>query len=152
MGLSALWPMVLCISGLVGSQSSRRNHKPAETESSATNKPSEDLKQSENKPISKDDKRGASELNALKWFEQQGIPAFSPWQPFDHPDLPGKKVEIGGWKPLFMLNPPHKMVGELVDPHVGLVRSLASKWPQVGIERDQSGPAWKRLGRGVLRK
>lgn len=127
-------------------KAAEETNKPAETESSATNKPSEDLKQSENKPISKDDKRGASELNALKWFEQQGIPAFSPWQPFDHPDLPGKKVEIGGWKPLFMLNPPHKMVGELVDPHVGLVRSLASKWPQVELKEIKA----VQLGKGLV--
>ncbi|MCU0710553.1 MAG: M14 family metallopeptidase [Pirellula sp.] len=102
--------------------------------------------QSENKPIAKDDKRGASDLNALKWFGQQGIPAFSAWQPFDHPNLPGKKVEIGGWKPLFLLNPPHKLVGELVNPHVELIRTLALKWPQVELKEPKAVP----LGKGLI--
>ncbi len=101
---------------------------------------------SSNSPIAKDDKRGASELNALKWFEQQGIPAFSPWQPYEHPDLPGKKVEIGGWKPLFLLNPPHKMVGELITPHIELVKSLAIKWPKLEL-RDVEA---KQLGKGLI--
>ena len=99
-----------------------------------------------NLPIAKDDKRGASDLNALKWFEQQGIPAFSPWQPYDHPNLPGKKVEIGGWKPLFLLNPPHKMVGELITPHIELVETLANKWPKLEL-RDVHA---KQLGKGLI--
>lgn len=101
---------------------------------------------SANQPIAKDDKRGASDLNALKWFEQQGIPAFSPWQPHVHPDLPGKKVEIGGWKPLFLLNPPHKMVGDLVNPHVELVNALAAKWPKVELQDLKA----KQLGKGLV--
>ncbi|MCU0721957.1 MAG: M14 family metallopeptidase [Pirellula sp.] len=99
-----------------------------------------------NQPIAKDDKRGDSDLNALKWFEQQGIPAFSTWQAYEHPGLPGKKVEIGGWKPLFLLNPPHKMVGDLIVPHVELVKSLAAKWPQVEL-RDLKA---KQLGKGLI--
>lgn len=99
-----------------------------------------------NLPIAKDDKRGTSELNALKWFEQQGIPAFSPWQPYEHPDLPGKKVEIGGWKPLFLFNPPHKMVGDLVPPHIELVKTIAAKWPKLELRDVQA----KQLGKGLI--
>ena len=101
---------------------------------------------SDNQPIAKDDKRGASDLNALKWFEQQGIPAFSAWQPYEHPDLPGKKVEIGGWKPLFLLNPPHKVAVDLVDPHVELVKALATKWPKVELKDLKA----KQLGKGLI--
>ncbi|MFN7290813.1 MAG: M14 family metallopeptidase [Pirellula sp.] len=100
----------------------------------------------DNQPIAKDDKRGASDLNALKWFEQQGIPAFSAWQPYEHPDLPGKKVEIGGWKPLFLLNPPHKVAVDLVDPHVELVKALATKWPKVELKDLKA----KQLGKGLI--
>jgi hypothetical protein len=101
---------------------------------------------SDNQPIAKDDKRGASDLNALKWFEQQGIPAFSAWQPYEHPNLPGKKVEIGGWKPLFLLNPPHNVVVDLVDPHVELVKALATKWPKVELKDLKA----KQLGKGLI--
>jgi len=117
-----------------------------EGKESTKNPPDSKADLSRNKAMAKDDKRGAVELNALRWFEQQGIPAFAAWQTHEHSNLPGKKVEIGGWKPLFLLNPPQKLVDELVKPHIGLVQTLAKKWPRIEW-REVSA---KRLGTGLV--
>lgn len=119
--------------------------EPGATESASAGSATAD-KPAVSKPMAKDDKRGASELNAMRWFEQQGIQAFSPWQTYEHPDLPGKKVEIGGWKPLYLLNPPEKMVAELVEPHLELVRTLATKWPVIELKEVKA----KKLGGGLI--
>ncbi len=35
-----------------------------------------------------------------------GIDGFVPWTAIEHPDFPDKKVEVGGFKPFYRLNPP----------------------------------------------
>ena len=42
-----------------------------------------------------EDERGKEQREQLKWFDEQAAEAFRPWQPFDHPDFPGQRVEIG---------------------------------------------------------
>lgn len=96
-------------------------------------------------PLAKDDKRGAAELNALAWFEQRGIEAFVPWQAFEHPDLPGRSVEMGGFKPLYLLNPPSAEVDPLVEPHVAFLSKIIENWPRLAVHDLQA----KRLGPGL---
>ncbi|MDP1563232.1 MAG: M14 family metallopeptidase [Pirellulaceae bacterium] len=95
--------------------------------------------------LAKDDKRGATELNALAWFESQGIDAFVPWQMIEHPDLPGKQVEVGGFKPFYLLNPPAAQIEPLVEPHLGLLNAMVENWPKLAV-RDLKA---KRLGPGL---
>jgi hypothetical protein len=96
-------------------------------------------------PLAKDDKRGAAELNALAWFQSQGIDAFVPWQAIEHPDLPGRQVEVGGFKPFYLLNPPIAQVDALIEPHIGLLSSMVENWPKLAIDDLQA----KRLGPGL---
>jgi hypothetical protein len=96
--------------------------------------------------LEKDDKRGAEVLNALAWFESQGIDAFIDWQPFDHPDFPGKQVEIGGLKPHLLLNPPANLIDPLVQPHLDFLNQLIENWPRIEI-RDVEATA---LGPGLF--
>ncbi len=96
-------------------------------------------------PLAKDDKRGAAELNALAWFEQRGIEAFVPWQAFEHPDLPGRSVEIGGFKPFYLLNPPIAEVDPLVEPHVAFLSKIVENWPRLAVHDLQA----KQLGPGL---
>ncbi|MBT5532600.1 hypothetical protein HOK31_06030, partial [Candidatus Poribacteria bacterium] len=49
--------------------------------------------------------------------------AFAPWTPFRHAEL--GDVEIGGWRPLTLHNPPAESIPALVDQWVGFVASLA---------------------------
>ncbi|MBL8892081.1 MAG: hypothetical protein JNL67_19050 [Planctomycetaceae bacterium] len=95
--------------------------------------------------LAKDDKRGATELNALAWFESQNIEAFVPWQAIEHPDLPGKLVEVGGFKPWYLLNPPAAQIDPLVEPHLGLLNAMVDHWPRLAV-RDLEA---KRLGPGL---
>jgi len=96
-------------------------------------------------PLAKDDKRGAMELNALAWFEQRGIEAFVPWQALEHPDLPGRSVEVGGFKPFYMLNPPIAEVEPLVEPHVAFLSKMVESWPRLAVHDLQA----KQLGPGL---
>lgn len=95
--------------------------------------------------LAKDDKRGAAELNALAWFQQEGIEAFVPWQAIEHPDLPGRQVEVGGFKPFYLLNPPIAQVDGLVEPHVTFLTKLVENWPRLAVHDLQA----KRLGPGL---
>lgn len=78
--------------------------------------------------------RGKDDLGALAWFSRQKIDGFVPWKKIDHPDFPGKTVEVGGFKPFVRLNPP---VGELVgltDKHYQFVVRLAESLPRLVID------------------
>jgi len=95
--------------------------------------------------LAKDDKRGQDELTALAWYESQGIEVFVDWQPFEHPDLPDQHVEIGGFKPLYLLNPPEKLIQPLVAPHVDLLTEVTGQWPRLDIRQIKA----VRLGPGL---
>jgi len=94
-----------------------------------------------------DDRRGAEELNALRWLEREKIDGFVPWRKIEHPDLPHRTVEVGGFKPWVRLNPPAKELDGLADKHWAFVRRVAEQLPQVAIERVDVQP----LGRGLYR-
>lgn len=94
--------------------------------------PSSDSKLA-SKELDKDDKRGMDELAALAWFESQGISGFVPWQSVNHPDFPGKEVEVGGFKPLFLLNPPANQIDSLVQPHMSFLSELVDRWPKLEV-------------------
>lgn len=96
-------------------------------------------------PLAKDDKRGAAELNALAWFEQRGIEALVPWQVIEHPDLPSRQVEVGGFKPFYLLNPPIAEVEPLVEPHVAFLSKIIESWPRLAVHDLQA----KQLGPGL---
>jgi hypothetical protein len=101
------------------------------------------------KPAAKnsDDKRGADELNALRWFEKQGVAGFVDWQPIEHPDFAGRKVEVGGFKPFMQLNPPSTELPALADKHYDFLVRLADWLPRLKIERVKV----ESLGVGVFR-
>jgi hypothetical protein len=81
-----------------------------------------------------DDPRGAEDLNALRYFASKGIDGFVPWTPFEHPDFPGKKVEVGGFKPLLRLNPPAAELDGLADKHLQFLLQLTPLMPQLEID------------------
>ncbi len=95
--------------------------------------------------LANDDKRGMTELNALAWFQSQNMEAFVPWQAIEHPDLPGRQVEVGGFKPLYLLNPPVAQIEPLVEPHVGLLNAMVENWPKLAVRELEA----KRLGPGL---
>lgn len=80
--------------------------------------------------------RGADDLNVLRWLEREKINGFTPWTKIKHPDFPNQTVEVGGFHPLLLLNPPAKEFDALATKHGEFVQQLASLLPTLAI-RDQ---------------
>lgn len=71
--------------------------------------------------------------NYLRWASQQGIASFTDWKTIQHPDFPGQKVEVGGVDPFVMINPPYKLVPDLVKKHTNFLVKLAAAQPELDI-------------------
>ncbi len=99
------------------------------------------------KDAKKPDARAADEVNALAWFAKIGRDGFIAWQPVEHPDFPGKQVEVGGIHPLARLIPPHDELLKLASGHVEFLLEAASIRPQLAITK----VAAEALGGGVVR-
>ena len=91
--------------------------------------------------------RGAEQVNALNWMAREKIDGFVPWTPIQHPDFPGRKVEVGGFKPFVLLNPPAKELDPLADRHTDFVLELARLMPRLKISEARAEP----LGGGIQR-
>lgn len=94
-----------------------------------------------------DDKRGSDDLNALRWFAQENIAGFVEWQKVEHPDFPGKSVEVGGFKPFYRKNPPIKELEQLVGKHVSFLALLAEQRSRVKLKESRV----ESLGANVFR-
>jgi hypothetical protein len=98
-----------------------------------------------NKPS--DDKRGAAERNALRWLARENIDGFVAWTTIEHPDFPGKKVEVGGFKPFYRTNPPAKELDPLADKQLKFIMSLPGRLPKLSITDAKA----EKLGGSVVR-
>ncbi len=87
------------------------------------------------------------EVDYLRWAEANNHDLFVPWQTINHPDFPGKKVEVGGWKPFAAYNPPYSLVPDIASAHNRFIMQLAAMKPQVRIENVTVEP----VGRGLTR-
>lgn len=74
---------------------------------------------------------GGADARLLSAFEAAGHDVFVPWTPFRHPDL--GDVEIGGFRPYALVNPPVEQVTALAESHGRFVARLASMLPRVRI-------------------
>ncbi len=107
-------------------------------------KAGDDKKTADKKPS---ETRGATELNALRWFEREKIDGFVPWKAIPHPDFPDKTVEVGGFKPYVQLNPPAKELDALADKHSEFVIEFSKLLPKLEPAEIKIEP----LGGGVHR-
>lgn len=70
----------------------------------------------------------------LKWAASEGITnTFTDWNEVQHPDFPGKKVEVGGVHPFVLNNPPYRMVSDIVAKHTDFVKALADMAPFIEL-------------------
>jgi len=75
-------------------------------------------------------KMGSAEFDYLTWASDHGLENQTvPWQRIDHPDFPGKVVEIGGIKPFLICNPPLPMLDTIANQHLDFLIALASMHP-----------------------
>ena len=87
------------------------------------------------------------EVNFLRWAEANNVDAFVNWTPIEHPDFPGKKVEVGGIKPFVMYNPPISMIGDVVAEHANFLEKLADMSPTLSFVNEKV----EALGNNVYR-
>ncbi len=93
-----------------------------------------------------DDKRLKTERFVLTWLDKQGSQAFVPWTPVDHPDFPGKKVEVGGLKP-YAVAPPFDLLDALADAHADFLGNVLAMRPRLKLLDARV----EQLGAGVCR-
>jgi hypothetical protein len=74
---------------------------------------------------------GAYDLRLARWMDAEKVDGFAAWQTFTHPTL--GTVEIGGFKPYAISNPPAARLAELGKAHTEFVTYLASIFPKVTI-------------------
>lgn len=89
----------------------------------------------EKKPARSEDKRGKDEREQLKWFDEHAPDAFLAWQAVEHPDFPGRRVEVGGWRPFAQTNPPPAMLDEVTEKQGAFLTDLAGKLPRLRIAK-----------------
>ena len=90
---------------------------------------------------------GADDVNALRWFAREKIDGFVPWKPIAHADLPGEKVEVGGFKPFLRCNPPAAELDRLGNEHLKFLLRAAERMPRLSLRQAKAEP----LGRGLWR-
>jgi len=86
--------------------------------------------------------------NYLRWAKSEKIEGnFTEWQKIDHPDFPGKNVELGGIDPFVLINPPYKLVEGLVKKHHDFIIELSKKSPAIDLINIKK----EKLGDGLTR-
>jgi hypothetical protein len=123
----------------------RQEATPKDEKKESEAKPDKAEKSADTKPKTEPDKRNEEERAFLKWIDANAPEAFVAWKPFDHPDLPGKKVEIGGFAPFATSNPPAKLLDELAARHGKFLTGLLGRFPRVTLRKSGA----KHLGEGV---
>jgi hypothetical protein len=67
----------------------------------------------------------------LKWMDAEKIDGFVAWAKAKHPEF--GEVEIGGFKPYAVTNPPAAKLADLGAPHAKFALHLASLFPRVNV-------------------
>ncbi|WP_439487710.1 M14 family metallopeptidase [Algoriphagus sp.] len=92
--------------------------------------------------------KSTAEANFLAWSDSLGrTDVFVPWTEIQHPDFPGRKVEVGGIKPFVMSNPPYEKVDEIADQHTDFILKLAAMQPKLELHNLKT----ESLGNGLTR-
>lgn len=94
-------------------------------------KPDESPIESDKATKDEKDKRGEQDFLALSWLDANGIAGFVDWSEQDHPDFPGKKVEVGGFISSLRSHPPLNLLD--AKPLVSLLGELSSQRAQIAF-------------------
>ena len=91
------------------------------------------------------DRRNERQRRQLKWFDENAPKAFVKWRAVEHPDFPNQRVEVGGYAPFALTNPPASMVEQITAKHANFLTTAAKKLPRIGIREVKT----RHLGRSV---
>lgn len=86
----------------------------------------------EDKPAEKE-KRGAEDFIALRWLAKEKIDGFVDWKAIEHPGFPGKKVEVGGFKPFVLTQPPVSELDGLASKHLKFLTATVEQMPELAL-------------------
>lgn len=75
----------------------------------------------------------ARERAIYKWLSANRPDAIVEWKRVEHPDFPGKVVEVGGIAPYATLNPPAALIDSTVAQHARFTRELVDMLPSVSL-------------------
>ena len=111
----------------------RRRPTAAEDKKKTDDSSDPNAAKGEKKPAKNEEKRGEEEREQLKWFDEHAPEAFVAWQAVEHPDFPGRRVEVGGYRPFVLTNPPAAMLAEIAAKQGDFLTELARRLPRIGI-------------------
>jgi hypothetical protein len=128
------------------SESADKEEKKAEQEEPSS-KPEEEKGKKPGHKGGKDDEdeRNEQERKGLKWFDEHSPEAFVEWRPIEHPDFPEQRVEVGGYRPFALTNPPAALVEQIVAKQSDFLTKAAQKLPRIGVRKVEA----RHLGRSV---
>jgi hypothetical protein len=88
------------------------------------------------------------EVAFLKFAEKNKLTdVFVPWTEINHPDFPGKKVEVGGIKPFALNNPPADTLNSLIIKNYQFVVAIASMHPELEFSSVKTENAGENISR-----
>ncbi len=77
------------------------------------------------------------EVRALRWAQlHQDTLRFRPWKPIKHPDFPEYRVEVGGFAPFALWNPPVDTLAILPQRWIPLVLALLEQLPSLTVQAE----------------
>ena len=116
-----------------------------EEQQDSESEPEKSNKSSDKEAKEDEDKRNEQEREELKWFDEHSPEAFVEWQPIEHPDFPGRRTEVGGYRPFALTNPPAELIGEIAAKHTDFLTKAAQRLPRIGVRKIKC----RHLGRSV---
>ncbi|MEZ5001180.1 MAG: M14 family metallopeptidase [Bacteroidales bacterium] len=78
---------------------------------------------------------GGIDKEFISYLDKNGIEGFVDWQPFTHPELGG--VEIGGFTPYELNNPPASIIAELGEAHGKFAVWLSTLYADVKVSKTE---------------
>lgn len=98
-----------------------------------------------------DDKKGkpseekpdeyTEQIKALKWLDTNNIKdGFIPWTKVNHKDFPNNEVEVGGFKPYVLTNPPTDSIDVIAKKQNSFLAWLGMKLPKIEIRNVKVEP------------
>ena len=89
----------------------------------------------------------ADERAALRWLRVNAPGAVVEWRRVNHPDFPGRVVEVGGFRPHARLNPPAARLDSVLATQAAFVEELAGLLPRVALREVRVEPVSDRVFR-----
>ncbi|MDI6767388.1 MAG: M14 family metallopeptidase [Bacteroidota bacterium] len=83
----------------------------------------------------------ADQIKALKWLDTNRIKdGFINWTKINHKDFPNNEVEVGGFKPYVLTNPPTDSIDVIVKKQNSFLAWLGTKLPKIEIRNVKVEP------------